>query len=57
MKEIFLILQYFEKYSSTSYITTVFKLASRHTGLEIKLLYYCALYSAIRYTKAQEAPR
>ena len=36
--------------SSTSYITTAFTLAS---GLEIKLLYYCTLYSTVKYTEAQ----
>ena len=34
--------------SSTSYITAAFTLASRHTGLEIKMLYYCTLYSTVQ---------
>ena len=38
-----LIVQYLEKYSSTSYITTVFMLASRHLELELEILYYCTL--------------
>ena len=38
-----LIVQYLEKYSSTSYIIAAFMLASRHLGLEIKILYYCTL--------------
>ena len=29
----------------TSYITAAFTLASGHPGLEIKILYYCTLYS------------
>ena len=28
-------------------------LASRHAGLDIKILYYYTLYSTIKYTKAQ----
>ena len=40
-----LTVQYLEKYSSTSYITTAFRLASWHPGLEIKILYYCPLSS------------
>ena len=34
--------------SSTSYITATFTLASRHPGLEIKILYYCTSYSTIQ---------
>ena len=30
--------------SSTSYITAAFTLASRHQGLEAKLLHYCTLH-------------
>ena len=49
IKNIFnLKVQYFEKYSSTSYIAAAFMLASRHTGLELKILYYCVLYSPIQ---------
>ena len=33
--------------SSTSYITAAFMLASGHPGLEIKILYYCTLYSTV----------
>ena len=53
----FLILQYstlkstvqqMELLSSTIYITTTFTLASRHPGLEIKILYYCILYSTVQ---------
>ena len=53
-----LIVQYLEKYSSavqqlallssTSYITAAFTLASGHPGLEIKILYYCTLYSTVQ---------
>ena len=47
LKKIFfnLIIQYLEKYSSTSYTTAAFVLASRHPGLEIKTMYYRTLYS------------
>ena len=48
-----LTVQYLENYSSTSYITAAFMLASGHPGLEIKILYYCTLYSTVKYTKAQ----
>ena len=34
-------------------LTAVFKLASGHPGLEIKILYYCTLCSTVEYTKAQ----
>ena len=48
-KKTFLILQY-----STSHITTAaFTLASGHPGVEIKILYYCTLYSTVKYPKAQ----
>ena len=42
--------QYLEKYSSTSYqyITTGYLLASVHPGLEIKILYYHTLYSTVQ---------
>ena len=43
-----LIIQYLEKYSSTSYITAAFMLASRHPGLEIKTLDYGTLYSNVQ---------
>ena len=33
--------------SSTRYITTAFTLASAHPGLEVKILYYCTLYSKV----------
>ena len=36
-----------------SYITAAFTLASRHSGLEVKILYYCTLYSTVKYTEAQ----
>ena len=45
-----LTVQYLEKYSSTSYITASFTLASGHPGLEIKILYYCTLYSTVQYS-------
>ena len=32
-----------ESYSSTSYFTIAFTLASRHPGLEIEIFHYCAL--------------
>ena len=32
------------KYSTARYITAAFTLDSRHPGLEIKLLHYCAVY-------------
>ena len=44
-------IQYLEKYNRTRYITPAFMLASRHPGLEIMILYYCTLYSTIKYTK------
>ena len=47
------IVQYLEKYSSSNYITAAFTLASRHPGLEIRILYYCTLHSTVKYTKAQ----
>ena len=47
-----LTIQYFEKYSSTSYLTAAFTFASGHDGLEIKLLYYCILYSV--YSKVPQ---
>ena len=34
--------------SSTSYITAALTLASRHPGLEIKILYYYTLYSTVQ---------
>ena len=34
--------------SSASYITAAFTLASGHLGLEIKMLYYCMLYSTVQ---------
>ena len=34
-------------------LTPAFMLASRHPGLEIKILYYCTVYSTVKYTKAQ----
>ena len=43
-----LTVQYLEKYSSTSYITAAFMLASGHPGLEIKILYYCTLCSSVQ---------
>ena len=43
--------QHLEKYSSTRYITAIVMLASRHHGLEIKILSYCALYSSVMYTE------
>ena len=48
-----LTVQYLEKYSSTSYITTAVMLASGHPGLKIKTLYYCTLHGTIKYPKAQ----
>ena len=47
-----LTVQYLEKYSSTSYITSAFTLASGHPGLEIKIL-YSIQYCTMKYTKAQ----
>ena len=41
-------LQFLVLLSSTIYITTAFMLASRHPGLEIKILYYCTLYSTVQ---------
>ena len=38
--------------SRTSYITTAFTFASRHPGLEIKVL-YSIQYRTVKYTKAQ----
>ena len=46
--------QYLEKYSSTSYITAIFRLASGHHGLEIKILYYCRLYSSVLYSNVHK---
>ena len=43
-----LTVQYLEKYSSPSYITTAFTLASGHPGLEIKILYCCTLYGTVQ---------
>ena len=43
----------FSNLSSTSYITAIFMLASGHLGLEIKILYYCALHSTAKHLKAQ----
>ena len=40
--------QYLEEYSSTSCITVAFKLVSGHSGLEIKILSYCTLYSEVK---------
>jgi hypothetical protein len=31
---------------------TAFMAASAHPGLEIKILYYCTIHSAVQYTKA-----
>ena len=39
--------------SSTSYITDALTLAIGHPGLEIKMLYWCTLYSIIKDTEAQ----
>ena len=36
------------EYSGTNYITTGFALASRHPGLEIKILQYCTLYIPVQ---------
>ena len=48
MENIFnLTVQDLEKYSSTSYITPAFMLASGHHGLEIKIPQYCTLGSAV----------
>ena len=38
--------EYFDKYSSTSYITRALTFASRHPGLQIKILYDSSLYSS-----------
>ena len=45
--------QYLEKYSSTSYTTAIFMLASGHHGLEIKIWYYCTLYNSVCVLVAQ----
>ena len=34
--------------TSTNYITTAFMLALEYPGLEIKVLYYCTLYSTVQ---------
>ena len=34
-------------------ITVAFTLASGHLGFERRTLYYCTLYKAVKYTKAQ----
>ena len=43
--------QYLEKHSRTSYITTAFMLASRYPELEVKILY--SVLCTVMYTKAQ----
>ena len=55
VKNIFsLTIQYLENCSSTGYITAAFTLIYGRAGLEIKILYYRALYSTYRkVTKAQ----
>ena len=45
-------LQFLVPLSSTSYITTVFTLASGHPGLEVKIR-YSMWYCTVKYTKAQ----
>ena len=49
-----LCLQFLAHLCSTSYITTAFTLAFRHPGLEIKILYYCTLYST-QYSKVHKS--
>ena len=34
--------------------TTAFMLASRHSGLEIKILYYCTLYNTVLYNEVHK---
>ena len=39
--------------SSSSYIAAAFMLASGHSGLEVKIVNYCTLYSTVKYIKVQ----
>lgn len=44
-----LTVQYLEKYSTTSYISAAFMLASAHPGLEIKIpCYFCTVYNTLQ---------
>ena len=47
-----IILQYLEKYSSTVQ-QLAYRGWHRVNRQEIKVLYYCTLYSTVKYTKAQ----